>query len=245
MMKKILIIGGTQEGNKLADFFRIHKIDYIISYAGIVEQVYKKTLKKRIGGFGGINGIIAYMIKKKITNVIDASHPFSNKISKNTIDACKLHNIPIISFYRKPWYKKKNDNWIKVKNFEESTNYLKGKSKKIFLAIGKKNLDVYKKFCQHFYLLRVLDDKNIKNFFPNQKCIVARGPFTEREDIKILKKHNIEIVISKNSGGNGAYSKILAARKLKIPVILISRPKKLKIRKINNFDSILDWINKN
>ena len=243
MFKKILIIGGTQEGNKLANYFENHNLNYIISYAGIVEQVYKKTLKKRVGGFGGKKGILDYIIKNKITHVIDASHPFSSKISKNTIHACKFANVPIINFSRKPWFKKKGDNWIRVKNFQESTYFLKGKSKNIFLAIGKKNLQVYQKYPQHFYLLRVLNNKDINNCFPNQKCITSEGIFSVEEDLKILKEYKIEIIISKNSGGNGAYSKIIAARQLNIPVIIISRPKSTRLKKVYNFESIIDWLN--
>jgi len=243
MLKKILIVGGTQEGNKLAEVFHHHKYDYTISYAGIVNKVHEKEFSKRIGGFGGKNGIIDYVKKNKITHIIDASHPFSKKISFNTFSACKTLDLPLIHFSRKPWYKSKKDNWIRVKSFQESTNYLKSASKKIFLAIGKKNLEIYKNFSHHFFLLRLLENKNNIRFFPNQECIVSEGPFHVEEDIKILKKYNIDMIITKNSGGNGAYSKIIAARELGITVIIISRPRGAKVKKVYNFDSILKWLN--
>ena len=243
MSKKILIIGGTREGNKLADFFQSHNYNYIISYAGIVEQVNEKKFKKRIGGFGGKNGIIDYIQNNKITHIIDASHPFSKTISLNTFSACKLLKTPLIALYRKPWYKQKKDNWIRVKSFSESTNYLKGRPKNIFLAIGKKYLNLYTNFDQHFYLLRLLENKEKKKFFTNQKCILSRGPFNVETDKKILAKYNIELIISKNSGGDGAYSKIIAGRELKIPVIMISRPKIKSIAKVYDHISVLNWLN--
>ena len=138
MIKKILIIGGTQEGNKLANYFENHDLEYIISYAGVVEEVYKKKFKKRVGGFGGTNGIFDFIKQNKITHVIDASHPFSLKISLNTFHVCKSYNIPIITYTRKPWVESKNDNWVKVRDFNESADYLKGEAKNVFLAIGKK-----------------------------------------------------------------------------------------------------------
>lgn len=242
MNKKILIIGGTQEGNKLAKILHHYNFNYIISYAGIVNKIHEKTFKKRIGGFGGKDGIIDYIKKNNVTHVIDASHPFSIKISLNTKKACENLKIPVIAFTRKPWFKKKNDIWIRVKNFKESTNFLKGDPKRVFLAIGKNNLEIYKNFNQHFYLLRLLEDK-VKGFFANQKCIIAKGPFNKEEDKKLLKKNNIELIITKNSGGSGAYSKIVAARELKITVIIISRPISIQLKRVYNLNSIIDWLN--
>ena len=242
MIKKILIIGGTREGNKLASFFEDHNLKYIISYAGVIKEVFKKKFKKRVGGFGGRVGISDYIKKNKITHVIDASHPFSPKISLNTLNACKSNNTPIIRYTRKPWFKRKGDNWIKVKNFDESTDYLKGNAKNVFLAIGKKNLQTYKKHPQHCYLLRVINKINIKNFFPNQKCIAFNSTLTIEEEINILKRYKIELVVSKNSGGDLAYKKIIAARELKIPVIIIDRPKDLKLEKVYTFESVLKWL---
>lgn len=242
MIKKILIIGGTQEANKLAEIFHNYNYNYIISYAGIVNKVFEKGLKKRIGGFGGKNGLIDYIEKNKVTHVVDASHPFSNKISHNTVNACRSLNIPIINFARKPWYKCKNDNWIRVKNFKESTRYLTGNPKRIFLAIGQKNLGFYKDYSHHFYLLRLIEKRNRLIFFPNYKCIISKGPFLVNEDIAILKKYKIDMVITKNSGGKGAYSKIIAARELQIPIVVISRPRGTSIKKVYDSNSVLEWI---
>tara|TARA_B100000989_G_scaffold134153_1_gene99695 strand:+ start:787 stop:1527 length:741 start_codon:yes stop_codon:yes gene_type:complete len=245
MVKKILIIGGTNEGNKLASFFENHNFEYIISYAGIVEEVYKKKFRKRVGGFGGRIGILNFIKKNKITHVIDASHPFSSNISINTFNVCESCNIPIVNFTRKPWFKMKGDNWIKVKNFDESIKYLKGKPKNVFLAIGKKNLHIYKKCPQNFYLLRVINKQNIDNFFPNQEYITYDALYNVEEEIKILKNYKIEIIVSKNSGGELAYSKIVAARELKIPVIIIARPKSLTLKKVYDLESVLKWLDSN
>ena len=51
------------------------------------------------------------------------------------------------------------------------------------------------------------------------------------------------MIITKNSGGNGAYSKIIAARQLNIPVVIISRPRTVSIKKVYDIASVLDWVN--
>jgi len=40
----------------------------------------------------------------------------------------------------------------------------------------------------------------------------------------LMREHEVEMVVSKNAGGRGAYAKIEAARQLYLPVIMIERP---------------------
>ncbi|GIT07508.1 MAG: hypothetical protein CM1200mP30_11380 [Pseudomonadota bacterium] len=44
-----------------------------------------------------------------------------------------------------------------------------------------------------------------------------RGPYTLENEIKLLKKHKISMLVAKNSGGISTYAKIEAARYFKIP----------------------------
>ncbi len=240
MKKKFLIIGGTQEGNLLAKYLENHNINYVISYLGIVRKVNKKKFNKRIGGFGGESGIKQYIKSNNITHVIDCSHPFSETISRNTFEACNFLNIPIVKYTRKPWYKKKGDIWTKLKNFQECLDLLKCPPKRIFLSIGRKNLHIFKPASHHFFLLRFIENINT-SFFPNQKYLISSGPHKVNEEKRILEKYKIESIITKNSGGS-SYSKITAARELKIPVLIISRPKSIKMKIFYDFHRLTKWI---
>jgi precorrin-6A/cobalt-precorrin-6A reductase len=54
--------------------------------------------------------------------------------------------------------------------------------------------------------------------------VLDRGPFTLQGDRALLQTHGITHIVSKNSGGAGAEAKLIAARELGLPVILIDRP---------------------
>ena len=43
-------------------------------------------------------------------------------------------------------------------------------------------------------------------------------------DRALLQRHAITHLVAKNSGGSGAAAKLIAARELRLPVILIDRP---------------------
>ena len=77
---------------------------------------------------------------------------------------------------------------------------------------------------QHHYLIRSVDPVEPKLAVPDASYLLARGPFREAEERALLEKHRIEIVVSKNSGGEATYGKIAAARTLGIEVVMVRRP---------------------
>ena len=91
--------------------------------------------------------------------------------------------------------------------------------------------------------MRLVDPPEEPLKFPNHSIILSKGPFTVKNDLALFKEHKIELVLAKNSGGDGAYSKIEVARILGLPVIMVDRPK-IPIRKeMFHADSVLSWIN--
>ena len=220
-----------------------NSINYIISYAGRVNIIQAKDLNKRIGGFGGILKMSQWLMDNKITHVVDASHPFAKQISQNTYEACINNKIPLVRLTRKPWEENNDDNWKIVNSYEEIGKLLSINKSRIFLAIGRQNLDFFWNFSKHFYLLRMVEEPQFKIRFKNYHCIVSRGPFKKNDDISLLKQFKINLLISKNSGGNGAFSKIQAARKLKIPVIMMNRPDLPIVKEFTDFNNVMKWIN--
>ena len=77
---------------------------------------------------------------------------------------------------------------------------------------------------------------------PDAQIVVARGPFRLEDDLDLLRAHGTELLVTKNAGGTGAEAKILAARTLGIPVIMIDRPE-LPDRPVRGtVAGIMDWL---
>src|SRR5690606_7304252 len=112
---------------------------------------------------------------------------------------------------------------------------------RVFLAIGKQHLSVFAAAPQHHYLLRLVDQPDALPL-PKAGAVVARGPFTVEEDEALLTAHRISHVVAKNAGGEGARAKLVAARRLGLPVILIDRPV-LPARDVAfNVEDVMAWI---
>lgn len=217
----------------------------IVSFAGRVTRPAPQPLPVRIGGFGGTKGLINFIETQQISHVIDATHPFATQISAHAVAACKVAKISIFALTRPPWTESPEDHWRYVSHIENLKMTFNGTTQRIFLAIGRRHLSKITVSQHHFYLLRFVDPPNEPIPFQNYEVIVDRGPFTVEKEMQLLHKFRINFVVARNSGGSGAKAKILAARKLRLPVIMIERPSTGHQRQTYNPEDILNWLTHN
>lgn len=194
----------------------------VFSYAGRTEAPITQPLPQRIGGFGGVTGLVDYLRAEAITHVIDATHPFAAQMSTHAVAACAVAQVPLIALERQPWAPQMGDDWIQVADMQEAVGVLPENPARVFLAIGRLQLEVFAVKPQHHYLLRLVDPPQDLPF--PAEVVISRGPFAYAEDLALLQSHGIQILVSKNAGGVGARAKLEAARSLGLRVILINRP---------------------
>lgn len=194
----------------------------------------------RIGGFGGISGMADFITQTGITHVVDATHPFAATISSNTVQACAQTGARLIALQRPAWRAQPGDDWTHVPDMTAAVQALPDLPSRIFLAIGKQNLDAFASRPQHHYLLRLVDPGPVP--LPNCTTIIARGPFDVAGDTELLRAHRITHIIAKNAGGDGAAAKLRAARSLTLPVIMIDRPALPPRDTADSVDQVLAWL---
>lgn len=196
----------------------------VYSYAGRTEEPMGQPIHMRVGGFGGVPGLQAYLAAQGITHVIDATHPFAARMSGNAVAACTASGIPLIALERAPWVAGEGDRWTHVADIEAAVAALDGPPQRVFLAIGRQHIEAFAAQPRHHYLLRLVDTPTGPLPLPLAKVVVARGPFDVAGDSALMRDHRTEVVVAKNAGGKGAVAKIAAARALGLPVVMIDRP---------------------
>ncbi|MGH1349442.1 MAG: cobalt-precorrin-6A reductase [Methyloligellaceae bacterium] len=241
-MQHILILGGTQEANQLASVFAEQNIHAVYSYAGRTWKPKPQPVPTRVGGFGGVQGMIDYLCSHGISHVIDATHPFAAQISSNAAQACNACNIPLMSLERRPWCRSEGDDWVDVKDISAAVAQLNNTGERVFLAIGKQDIAPFAGLNQHFFLLRFVEITGDEVLPYNCKIIKDRGPFILKNDMELLKKYQITKIVSKNSGGSGARAKIDAAREAGISVVMIARPASLNVQKVYSPEEVMNWL---
>lgn len=236
---RVLILGGTTEASEIARRLAARSdVTVISSLAGRVSQPRLPAGIVRVGGFGGATGLISYLVNKNIGVVIDATHPFASKISGNAELACNTLNIPLIAFERPPWTPQEQDLWRTVPDVQTAASMANHQHNRVFLSIGRQQLGAFSNCEVAWFLVRAIDEPNEK--LPvNSKPILKRGPFHLNDELQMLRKESINLIVSKNSGGTATYSKIEAARVLRIPVVMIDRPLKHKIPTVARPDDVL------
>lgn len=218
-------------------------VDAIYSYAGRTEAPVAQPLPVRVGGFGGVDGLVAYLKAEGITHVIDATHPFAAQMSRHAVEACAATGTPLIALEREPWQAAEGDRWTHVPDLAGAVAALGETPRRVFLAIGRQTLDAFSVAPQHHYLLRLVDPPTEPLPLPRAEAVIARGPFTVEGDRALLQDHGIEVVVAKNAGGAGAEAKLVAARELGLPVILIDRPWVPERNVARSVEAVMAWLN--
>ncbi|WP_299901536.1 cobalt-precorrin-6A reductase [uncultured Ruegeria sp.] len=240
-MTNLLILGGTTEANALAKAVSEQGIAAVYSYAGRVENPRPQPLPVRVGGFGGPEGLAAYVSDNAITHVVDATHPFAARMSWNAIEACAATRTPLAALTRAAWVSQPGDIWHHVPDIAAAVDALSGDAQRVFLAVGRMHLEDFSTQPQHSYLLRLVDEPDTLPL-PNAEVVAARGPFAEADDRALMQHHGTQLVVSKNAGGSGARAKLDAARALGLPVLMIDRPVLPKRTEFSQVGQVLDWL---
>jgi len=240
---RVLILGGTREASQLAvKAAAIPGIEIIVSLAGRTCQPIKTNLQTRVGGFGGKEGLVNYLQTNAIALIIDATHPFATQISFNARTAAQRCNIPYLMLVRPQWQPVKGDRWIEVEDFQAAADLLPSLAKRVFLSIGKQELSNFIDLKNIWFLMRAIDPPAANKSLPKGHLLLQKGPFSLIDELQLLKEYQIEAIVSKNSGGKATYAKIIAARELGLPVVMVKRPKIPECNFVFDIETALNWI---
>lgn len=241
--RRVLILGGTVEAVRLAE--RLHadpEFNAITSLAGRTRSPALLPGATRIGGFGGAEGLTRYLATDAIDVVIDATHPFASNISANVVKACRTAGLPWLRLERPPWHRQEGDRWIEVPDAAAAARALTGHARRVFLSIGRQDLTPFAELQDIWFLLRMIDSPAEPPPLAHYDVVFGRGPFADDDEIELLAEHDIDTMVSKNSGGDATYGKIAAARRLGMPVVMVSRPASPAGDVVGRVDAALRWL---
>lgn len=214
----------------------------MLSYAGRVSQPRAQPIPVRIGGFGGVPGLVRYLHEQAVTHLVDATHPFAAQMSHHAIAAAAQTGVPLLALTRPAWRAGPGDRWQRVADIAAAVAALAGPPRRILLALGRLHCADFAAQPQHHYILRLVDPPAGALALPQHTVIVARGPFDLEGDLALMRTHAVEVVVAKNAGGEAAQAKLQAARCLGLPVILVERPVIAPRREAASVEEVLHWL---
>ncbi|MER8046815.1 cobalt-precorrin-6A reductase [Streptomyces sp. NPDC094032] len=217
----VLILGGTTEGRVLAGLLA-GAVRVTSSLAGRVAAPRLPAGEVRIGGFGGAEGLAAWVRQHGVDAVIDATHPFAERISFNAARAAATAHVPLLALRRPGWVPVEGDEWYEVGSLGEAAGLLGGVGERVFLTTGRMGLAAFAERSEWF-LVRSVDAPD--GPMPARvEVLLERGPFTLEGERELLARHRIDVLVTKDSGGAATAPKLAAAREAGVPVVVVRRP---------------------
>jgi precorrin-6A/cobalt-precorrin-6A reductase len=232
----VLILGGTAEARALAGALEGHSV--ISSLAGRTTQPLLPAGEVRVGGFGGVDGLVAFLAERRVEAVVDATHPFAARISANASRAAALAGVPLLHLRRPGWAEQNGDSWHRVPDLDEAAALLPRLGHRVFLTTGRQGIAAFADSACWFLARSV--EPPAPPMPARLEVILDRGPFTLDGERRLLAEHRIDVLVSKDSGGPAA--KLTAAREKGIPVVLVDRPPLPAGETVATVAEAVDWV---
>jgi precorrin-6A/cobalt-precorrin-6A reductase len=235
----ILILGGTGEARKLAEELVGSEVRVMSSLAGRVARPRLPVGEIRVGGFGGAEGLAAWLRENDVKAVVDATHPFAERIGANAAKASELTGIPLLRLARPGWQPKPGDVWHWADDLADAARKLPDLGKRIFLTSGRQGLPAFAHLDDLWFLIRCVDPPE-PPLPRHHELILARGPYEVAAERELLRR--TDVLVTKDSGGPQTSAKLTAARELGKPVLLIRRPPRPETETAETVPEAVEWV---
>ena len=224
--ERLLVLGGTAEAAALVRRLARERpdLEIVVSFAGRLRDLPELPARTRIGGFGGAEGLARYLREAGIDRVVDATHPFAAQISAHAEVACAEAGVPLERLERPMWRRRPGDRWLWADDMAMAARLAWRLGRRILLTVGTRELEAFAARGGPFYVVRQVEPPRRRLPFPRHAVVVGRGPFSVADETALLRRFAVDLVVSKASGGGATEAKIVAARRLGIPVLLVRRP---------------------
>ena len=240
-MAKLLILGGTAEAAELAARLASDdRLETVTSLAGLTRLPNVGAGQVRRGGFGGPDGLAAFLKDGDYNALVDATHPFAAQIAMHAAEAAEKAGVPRVKLLRPPFERTPEDRFIRVADIIAAAAALPNGAR-VFLAAGRREVAPFAARKDLWCLVRMIEPPGAADVMPAGELLLGRPPADPEAEIALLKKHAIAWIVSKDSGGQ-AGAKIVAARRLGLPVVLVERPRPPAGPIVENVESVIDWI---
>ncbi|MEH0551682.1 cobalt-precorrin-6A reductase [Streptomyces sp. B21-101] len=220
----VLILGGTTEARRLAELLHgTPGLELTSSLAGRVASPRLPPGEVRVGGFGGTEGLTAWLRERAVDALIDATHPFAGTISFHAARSAATAHVPLLALRRPGWVPVEGDRWHEADSLEHAARLLPALGRRVFLTTGRMGLPAFAALDGPWFLVRSVDAPEAPHP-PHCEILLDRGPFSLDGERELLRRHRIDVVVTKDSGGAATAPKLTAAREAGLPVVVVRRP---------------------
>ncbi len=235
----ILVLGGTAEARELAAELDDSAIPVVTSLAGRVANPRLPCGEVRVGGFGGPAPLADWLGAHAVGAVVDATHPFAERISASAARACPAAGVPLLRLERPGWSERPGDDWYRAPDLAAVAALVPRLGRRVLLTTGRQGLAAFAAI-DAWFLIRCVDPPE-PPLPAEHELLLDRGPYTVAGELALIDRHAIELVVTKDSGGGLTEAKLDAARERGLPVIVVDRPPRPATPTVATVAEALAW----
>ena len=243
--RHLLILGGTGEAARLASGALARfgaEMAVTTALVGRTRHPGPIAGQVRIGGFGGVAGLVGYLNDCGIDRLIDATHPFAATISRAARFAAERTEVPRLLLRRPPWRRHPLDRWIEVDSVEAAARLVGRVGRCAWLTVGAGAVAAFAPATGVHFVVRLIDPPRERLPLRLHEVVLGRGPFGIAEERRLIERCAIDVLVCKASGGAATEAKLIAARELNLPVIMVRRPPPEPGRTVETVEAALEWL---
>lgn len=238
---KVLILGGTGEARALAGELHDAGLPIVSSLAGRVARPRLPVGEVRIGGFGGPTALARWLVDHHVGAVVDATHPFAERISASAVAACAAAGVPLLRLERPGWSEQTGDNWLWVDDLAAAAATVRRVGTRAFLTSGRQGLAAFASDEATWFLIRCVDPPEVE-LPPWHAILLDRGPYELDGELTLFDSHSIDVLVTKDSGGSLTQAKLAAARHRGVPVVVVRRPPRPDVPTVATASAAGAWV---
>ncbi|EWT07040.1 cobalt-precorrin-6X reductase [Intrasporangium chromatireducens Q5-1] len=240
---RVLILGGTAEARALAAALDALGLRFVSSLAGRVQRPTLPVGDVRVGGFGGVDGLVRHVTADGVTHIIDATHPFAEQITANALAASGRTGVPLLRLQRPGWEAHPlAKEFIWADDLEGARRAAESAGRRPLLTTGRQGLRTFTCWTDRPVVARVVDPPEIP-IPASWEIICARGPFPYAAERALMKSRSIDVVLTKDSGGALTEPKLRAARDCGARVVVVRRPPlPACVDTVQSVERVLEWL---
>ncbi|MEU9686642.1 cobalt-precorrin-6A reductase [Amycolatopsis japonica] len=236
----LLILGGTGEARELAKELVARGEHVVSSLAGRVARPKLPDGEVRVGGFGGPEGLARWLTENDVDAVIDATHPFAERIGSNAAIAARETGTPLLRLARPGWTAQPGDTWHWADDLGHAARLLPALGERVFLTSGRQGLAAFAGL-DLWFLIRCVDPPEAP--LPRRhEILLDRGPYTVEKERALMERYGVEVLVTKDSGGTMTAAKLTAARGLGLPVVVVRRPRRPDTASVTTVQGAITWL---
>ncbi|MFF0771572.1 cobalt-precorrin-6A reductase [Nonomuraea wenchangensis] len=252
-MRRVLILGGTAEARALAaELAADPALRVVSSLAGRVSNPRLPVGEVREGGFGGAEGLAAWLTRERVDVLVDATHPFAERMTASAAAASAATGVPLLALRRPGWQEGPGDDWLRVGSLRAAADLLVSGDwragapapgvVRVFLTTGRRSLPVFAPLPGVWLLARSVDPPE-PPVPANAYVLLDRGPYTVEGERALIREHRLDVLVTKDSGGRMTTAKLVAAREAGLPVIMVDRPPPpAGVRTVDSVAAAVAWV---